>query len=89
MADKQHITLQLDAHRVALDVDRDKELIYREAAKLLNERYQFYLRRMPNASAEQLWVYVALSVGVNMENNYLPIDEKLTELNTKIKNICL
>lgn len=91
MNDKQHITLTLDAHRVALDIDRDREAIYREAGAMLNHRYQFYQRRMPQASAEQLWVYVALEAGVNLqsdarEKNLEPVLKKIEQLNLEIED---
>lgn len=90
MSDKQHITLVLDAHRVPLDIERDSEPIYREAGAMLNRRYQFYQRRMPQASAEQLWVYVALESAVNLQSdarqkNLEPILKKIEDLNLAIE----
>ena len=35
---KQHITLQLDAHHISLNVLADKEALYRNAAEQINER---------------------------------------------------
>lgn len=78
---KQKITLQLDAHTVALDPESDEEPVYRRAAKMLNADYQNYRKRMPQASVEQLWMYVALHVGVNLQK----VDEKLKEMNTLIE----
>ena len=66
--DQQHIVLQLDAHSVEFTIDRDKEPYFRSAARLLNERYKRYQRKYRSASVEQLWMYVALDVGVNLEN---------------------
>jgi hypothetical protein len=83
---KQHITLQLDAHHISLNVPADKEHLYRKAAEKINERYRYYQRLVPNRSAEQLWVYVALDVAVNLQadahaHRLQPIDEKVQELN--------
>ena len=39
---KQHITLQLDAHHISLNVQADKEHLYRKAAEMINERYKHY-----------------------------------------------
>ena len=39
---KQHITLQLDAHHISLNVQADKEHLYRKAAEVINERYRHY-----------------------------------------------
>ena len=89
---KQHITLQLDAHRVPLEVDRDKESIYRDAALTLNRRFMTYQRLMPQASAEQLWMYVALESAVNLHSDardkaLQPIDKHIQQLNAQIEEI--
>jgi hypothetical protein len=89
ISDKQHINLQLDAHSVGLDVPREQEPNYRYAADLLNNRYQYYLKLRPNASAEQLWMYTALEMAVSLqsdarEKSLEPVEKKLQELNKKI-----
>lgn len=91
ISDKQHINLHLDAHTVGLDVPRDREANYRNAAELLNQRYQYYLKLRPNASAEQLWMYTALEVAVALqsdvrEKSLLPVEKELRELNELIIN---
>lgn len=90
---KQHINLQIAAHNVSLDIPRETEPLYRRAAVTLNERYQYYQRRIVTASAEQLWLYVALELAVNLhsdarEKNLKPILEKLDVLNQLIES-CL
>ena len=87
--DKQHINLQLDAHSVGLDVPREAEPNYREAAALLNRRYQYYLKLLPNASSEQLWMYTALEVAVSLttdarEKSLQPVEKELKQLNQLI-----
>ena len=89
MTDKQHINLHLDAHTVGLDVERDQEPNYRQAADLLNRRYQYYLKLRPNASAEQLWMYTALEVAVALESDareksLIPVEKELKQLNELI-----
>ena len=89
MEDRQHITLHLDAHTVGLDVLRDQEPNFRKAAQLLNQRYQYYLKLRPNASAEQLWMYTALEVAVALqsdarEKSIAPVEKELKELNQLI-----
>lgn len=89
--DKQNITLFLDAHQVKLKVDRDKEPIYREAAKRVNDAYGRYSRKLPNQPVEKLWVLTALEMAVNFqsdvrEKNIQPVLEKVQELTTKIDN---
>lgn len=85
-ADKQHITLRLAAHNVSLDIYREQEQAYREAGDFLNQRYLLYSQRMPKASAEQLWLYVALEAALNWKTtahakSLESVDKKLTELN--------
>ncbi|MBQ3633354.1 MAG: cell division protein ZapA [Paludibacteraceae bacterium] len=84
--DKQHINLHLDAHTVGLDVPREQEADFRKAAELLNNRYKYYLRLRPNASAEQLWMYTALEVAVALESDareksLAPVEEEVKKLN--------
>lgn len=88
---KQHITLQLDAHHISLNVPADAEELYRRACDMLNDRYRFYQRKMPLQSAEQVWVYVALEMAVNLHadahaHRLEPVDTKLQELNQLIIN---
>lgn len=88
---KQHITLQLDAHHISLNVMADKEALYRNAAEQINERYRHYRRVLPNQSAEQIWVYVALEMAVNLQadahaHRLQPIEEKINELTQLIIN---
>ena len=83
---KQHITLQLDSHHISINVLAHQEHLYRDAAKILNEKYRHYQKKMQTSSAEQLWVYVALDMAVNLcaethAQRLQPIDEKVQELN--------
>lgn len=91
MSDKQQITLQLDAHSLQMPVERSMEPVYRQTAALLNERFQLYRKRMPKASAEQLWMYVALEMGSSLKNDARkksiePIEQKINELNRLISD---
>ena len=91
ISDKQHINLHLDAHTVGLDVPREQEPNYRKAAELLNQRYQYYLKLRPTASAEQLWMYTALEVAVALqsdarEKSLVPIEAALKHLNKEVLN---
>ncbi len=90
--DKQHISLQLAANPVSLSIPRDKEPFYREAAALLNRRYAVYQRSMPQASAEHIWMYLALEVAVNLQSDardkaLQPVEKKLGELDDEIKRL--
>lgn len=88
---KQHITLQLDAHHISLNVVADKEVLYRNAAEQINERYRHYRKMLRTHSAEQIWVFVALEMAVNLQadahaHRLQPIEEKIQELNQLILN---
>ena len=88
---KQHITLQLDAHHISLNVVADKEVLYRNATEQINERYRHYRKMLPTHSAEQIWVFVALEMAVNLQadahaHRLQPIEEKIQELNQLILN---
>ena len=90
MPDKQNIRLQLDTHNVSLTIDRDQEQFYREGAKLLNQRYQYFRQVMPQATTEQLWMYVALQLAVNWrsdahEKDLRPVEQELAALNELVK----
>ena len=88
--DKQHITLLLDEQRVALNVRREKEPVYRDAAAMLNRLFRKFMKMDPAASVEKLWMYVALEVAVNLhddarEKNLQPVNSKLEEMNRLIE----
>ncbi len=90
MEPKQHITLRIAAHTLALDIPRDQEQSYREAGDFLNQRYMLYAQRMPKASEAQLWLYVALEAALNWKTavrtkSLEPVEQKLSELNTLLQ----
>ncbi len=90
MEDRQRITLQLGAHTITLQVPRSQEADYRSAAAMLNRRYQFYASHVHSASAELLWVYVALEAATNLqsdvrEKSLAPVEKKLNEMNELLR----
>lgn len=91
MAEKQNIRLQLDVHPLSLTIDRDLEPFYREGARLLNQRFQYYRRTMPKATSEQLWMYVALQLAVNWRSDVnakdvTPIMQQLAALDEQVQS---
>lgn len=89
MAATQRITLQIGAHRIALNIKPEQEPFYRDAAVKLNEQYNRYARTYPNLPVEQIWIYVALSMAVNLQSdardkNIEPLLTKIRELNQLI-----
>lgn len=86
MPSKQHISLQIGAHHLSLNIDPQQEPLYRDAASLLNEKYKQYAAAFPNLPVEQIWIYVALSMAVNLQSdardkNLAPVLAKIKELN--------
>ncbi|MCQ2334533.1 MAG: cell division protein ZapA [Paludibacteraceae bacterium] len=89
MADKQHINLQIGTHRISLNIPPAHEPFYRDAAVRLNERFKLYQSASPNKTMEELWIYVALDMAVNLQSdvrdkNIEPILQKVRELNDLI-----
>ena len=65
---------------------------YRKAAELLNRRYQYYLKLLPKASAEQLWMYTALEVAVSLESDvreksFAPVEKEMKKLNELLNEV--
>ena len=74
---------------MSMVIPREQEPAYREAAELLNKRFQHYLHHLPNASAEQLWLYTALEMAVSLQSDARvkslePVEKELKELNKLI-----
>lgn len=87
---KQHITLKLDVHNVSMNVPREHEQAYREAAQYLNQRYQFYSKHLTKASVEELWMYVALDAAYRWKTmaqaeSLKPIEQRTEEMNRLIQ----
>lgn len=88
------VNLHLGVHNVRLEVESELEPIYRKAGSQLSEQYELYRARLPKASAEQIWMYVALAFAVNLNNDsrekaLAPVMEKINELNQLIQsNLC-
>ncbi len=91
MSDLQHIVLTLDAHRISLKIEREEEPFYRKAQELLNTEYTKYRTNLPSATTEQLWMYVALRVAVNLfastrDKDLEPYLRAIKTLNREIEN---
>lgn len=85
------VNLHLGVHTVRLSVPAELESVYREAGHQLNEQYEFYRQRQPKASAEQVWMYVALAFAVNLNHDSRdkamePVVEKIKEINQLIQS---
>lgn len=89
--DKRQINITLDVHRLSFSVNADKEPVYRQAAAHLNSRYAFYQKKMPRATVEQLWMYVAFETALSLcddtrKKRLQPIEQRVQDLNQQLSN---
>ena len=92
MPDKQHINLHIGAHTVSLNVNAEDEPLYRNAAARIIDTYAKYEKHFPKSSVEQLWVYVAIELAVNLQSDMRdkqlqPLVDIVSRLNRQIEQI--
>ncbi len=85
----QHITLKIDFHSIELNVPREQEAAYRDAAQQINLLYKGYMNKYPQLSPEKIWLYVALDVAVELQLDkhtkaLEPLQHLITELNKQV-----
>ncbi len=62
-----HITLRIGVRRFQMDVRRTDEYFYREAERLVNQRYQFYSGKYPGLETETYLMMTLLDVAVSLK----------------------
>ena len=73
MEDTLSITLRFGTWTLPMTVKREEEYIYRQAEKLIKERYSFYTSSYPGQSKEMYLVMTILDIAVQskrQETNY-------------------
>jgi len=88
---KLHINLEIGTQKVSLNVTPADELVYRNAAKVLNDKFSTYAKRFPQLSLERLWIYVAFDIAVNLHSDARnkdlePYIQAIQNINTRIEN---
>jgi cell division protein ZapA len=83
------ITIQIAGHRFPLNIKRDEEILYRDAAKALKEQIDSYQKRHPNLPYETILVMVAYHFAVICERDKYredidPIVKKLELLDKEL-----
>lgn len=63
------INVQVAGHRFPLNIRRDEEILYRDAAKTLKEAIELYQQRHPNLPYETILVMSAYHFAVEREKN--------------------
>lgn len=84
MDDHLTITLWINDQRYAMFIPREKEHLYREAAKQIKDTIKKYRDREPNASSERLLAMAAFEISYNNiamkdRNDTRPYTEKLEQ----------
>lgn len=90
MEDKQKITIRFGSWDLQMTVLRKDEHLYREAEKLMKERYAFYTRNYKGLATERYMVMCMLDIAVRLQhalenNNNEKLVEKLTPLLEEIE----
>lgn len=85
MDDTLSITLRFGTWTLPMTIRRDEEYIYRQAEKLIKERYSFYTSTYPGQNNEMYLVMTILDIAVmnkrnESEGNAEPILEQLRPL---------
>ena len=90
MEDTLSITLRFGTWTFPMTVKREEEYIYRQAEKLIKERYSFYTSSYPGQSKEMYLVMTILDIAVQSkrqetEGNAEPILERLRPLLSEVE----
>ena len=85
------INLLIDNLRYPLNIPREEEERYRDAAKMINNTLNKYRSMWPELSANNHWAMAALEIAFNLttnenRNDTKPYMEKLEELTKELEN---
>lgn len=88
--EKMRIHLLVDNERYPLTIRRDDEQLYRDAAKLVDNKLNKYRSHWPDFSPTKIWAMTALELAFENvtqkdRDNTAPYREKLTELATELE----
>lgn len=83
MSDKFNIQLTVGSKLFSIAVPREQEIIYREAAKMINMKLQQYINNFPDQKKEDYLTMVLLDVAVKLTAEQ-DIDKQLSDMIAKI-----
>lgn len=83
MEDKQRIKLKIGVLEIPLNVNREEEPYYREAERLIKERYAYYTSNYPNQKSEMYYTMTMLDIAVMAQKTRHAVD--LTPLTDRLK----
>lgn len=72
--DKLSITLKFGSWNLPMTIRRDEEIIYRQAEKLIKERFNFYTGNYPNQNTEMYLVMTILDIAVQLKRKETTAD---------------
>lgn len=90
MDEKQKITIRFGSWDLPMTVQRKDEHIYREAEKLMKERYAFYTSNYKGLATERYMVMCMLDIAVRLQhtierNDHTGLLDRLTTLAEEIE----
>ena len=74
MDDTLSITLRFGSWTMPMTVRRDEEYIYRQAEKLIKERFNFYTSSYPGQNSEMYLVMTLLDIAVQSKKSEMEVD---------------
>lgn len=86
---KMKINLLIDCQRYPLNIPREDEQLYRDAAKLIDNALNYYRRLNPGLSANNYWAMTALEFAFHYlstkdKNDTKPYLDKIEELTEEL-----
>ena len=92
MDDRMKINLLIDCQKYPLNIRREDELLYRNAAKLIDKTLNKYREWKPELSSNQHWAMAALELAYAFisnkdKNDTQPYLRKLEELTRELDNV--
>ena len=70
----QKITLHIGTLTLPMSVKREEESFYREAERLIRERYTYYTTKYPNQKTEVYFTMTALDIAVQAQRTKHSVD---------------
>ena len=90
MDDTLSITLRFGSWTLPMTIKRDEEYVYRQAEKLIKERFSFYTSSYPGQNTEMYLVMTILDIAVQSKrqettNNAEPVLQALKPLLSEVE----
>ncbi len=67
ISDTFQITLKLGGQNFSMTIRRDEELFYRDAEKLINQRYSYYANHFPGQTVNTYLLMTVLDIAVRLQ----------------------